>query len=141
MVSVTVDPRVSTPSFEQVRAQIEAAITSGELKPEERLPTVRHLAGDLGLAVNTVARSYRELEAAGWVETRGRHGTFIASRPSPTRHQAEQMTRDFAARMQALGLTSQEILATLRRQLGTGLEEPAPTAPAEGVVGTGRVDR
>jgi DNA-binding transcriptional regulator YhcF (GntR family) len=122
VVIVSVDQRSPTPAFEQVRAQIEAAITSGELAPEERLPSVRQLAGDLRLAVNTVARSYRELEAAGWVETRGRHGTFVASRPSPTRQQAERITREFTARMQDLGLTPQEILATLRRQLETSSE-------------------
>jgi DNA-binding transcriptional regulator YhcF (GntR family) len=42
------------------------------------LPTVRELAGKLGLAVNTVARAYRELESAGMLETRGRFGTFVA---------------------------------------------------------------
>ncbi|EUA73194.1 bacterial regulatory s, gntR family protein [Mycobacterium xenopi 4042] len=42
------------------------------------MPTVRELAGQLHLAVNTVARAYRELEGAGIVETRGRFGTFVA---------------------------------------------------------------
>jgi DNA-binding transcriptional regulator YhcF (GntR family) len=42
------------------------------------LPTVRDLAAELGLAVNTVARAYRELEAAGILETRGRFGSFVA---------------------------------------------------------------
>ena len=48
------------------------------LPPGTRLPTVRELAGQLGLAVNTVARAYRELESAGVLETRGRFGTFVA---------------------------------------------------------------
>jgi DNA-binding transcriptional regulator YhcF (GntR family) len=132
---VTVDQQSPTPSFEQVRAQIEVAITSGALGPEERLPSVRQLAGDLRLAVNTVARSYRELEAAGWVETRGRHGTFVAGRPSPIRQQAERLTREFTARMRGLGLTPQEILATLRRELGPSSEGSALMAPHAG--GTG----
>ncbi|KAA8969245.1 GntR family transcriptional regulator [Mycobacterium sp.] len=57
---------------------IIGAIRDGTLAPGARLPTVRELAGELGLAVNTVARAYRELEAARIVETRGRRGTFVA---------------------------------------------------------------
>lgn len=66
------------PLFDQLRTRIIDAIRAGTLRPGTRLPTVRELAGELGLAVNTVARAYRELEAAGIVETRGRHGTFVA---------------------------------------------------------------
>ncbi|MBO0880439.1 MAG: GntR family transcriptional regulator [Mycobacterium sp.] len=64
--------------FDQLRNQIIEAIRAGTLPPGTRLPTVRELASQLGLAVNTVARAYRELEAAGVVETRGRFGTFVA---------------------------------------------------------------
>ena len=58
--------------------QIIDGIRDGELAPGTRLPTVRELAGQINLAVNTVARAYRELEAAGVLETRGRFGTFVA---------------------------------------------------------------
>ena len=77
-VIIRVIPDSSLPPYEQVRAQIEDAIENGTLAAETRLPTVRQLADELGLAVNTVARSYRELEMAGLVETRGRHGSFVA---------------------------------------------------------------
>jgi len=46
--------------------------------PGDRLPTVRGLADTLGLAPNTVARAYRELEAGGWIVGKGRAGTFVA---------------------------------------------------------------
>ena len=78
MELLVLDPQSSTPPYEQVRSQIAAAIESGRLRPAAQLPTVRRLAGDLGIAVNTVARAYRELELAGLVETRGRQGTFVA---------------------------------------------------------------
>ncbi len=78
-----IDPRAGRPPFDQLRTQIIDAIRAGTLSPGTRLPTVRELAGQLGLAVNTVARAYRELEAAGIVETRGRFGTFVA-RADPT---------------------------------------------------------
>jgi DNA-binding transcriptional regulator YhcF (GntR family) len=76
---IVVDLGSAEPPFEQVRAQLAGLIGSGRLLPGERLPTVRALAADLGLAVNTVARAYKELEAAGLVETRRRAGTVVAS--------------------------------------------------------------
>jgi DNA-binding transcriptional regulator YhcF (GntR family) len=125
---VAVDPRSPVPPFEQVRAQIAAAVESGELHGEERLPTVRQLAADLRLAVNTVARAYRELEAAGQVESRGRHGTFVVGAPTKSRQRAERITRDYATRMRRLGLSPVEIVATLRRELGAELDSLAPIA-------------
>jgi DNA-binding transcriptional regulator YhcF (GntR family) len=66
--------------YEQVRRQIAEAAAAGLLAPGHRLPTVRRLATDLGIAANTVARAYRELEADGVVETHGRGGTLVATR-------------------------------------------------------------
>ncbi len=77
------DARAGSPLFDQLRTQLIDAIRAGQLPPGARLPTVRELAGRLGLAINTVARTYRELESAGIVETRGRFGTFVA-RADPT---------------------------------------------------------
>jgi DNA-binding transcriptional regulator YhcF (GntR family) len=110
------DPDSSTPAYEQVRVQIAAAIDDGSLQPAVQLPTVRRLARDLGLAVNTVARAYRELELAGLVETRGRHGTFVAGPASGTRELAVQAARTFLQRMQELGIGPAETLALLRRE-------------------------
>lgn len=73
-----VDPESGTPLFDQLRVAVIEASRDGRLPAGTRLPTVRQLAGQLGLAVNTVARAYRELEAAGVVQTRGRQGTFVA---------------------------------------------------------------
>ncbi|CAN5365397.1 GntR family transcriptional regulator [soil metagenome] len=73
-----VDPKAAKPLFDQLRSQLIEGIRDGRLPPGTRLPTVRELAGQLGLAVNTVARAYRELETAGILETRGRFGSFVA---------------------------------------------------------------
>jgi DNA-binding transcriptional regulator YhcF (GntR family) len=72
------DPGASEPPYEQLRRQIAAHAASGELPAGTRLPTVRALAAELGLAVNTVAKTYRALETDGVVVTEGRRGTFIA---------------------------------------------------------------
>jgi DNA-binding transcriptional regulator YhcF (GntR family) len=118
---IAVDPDSPVPPYEQVRAQLAGLIEAGELAAEVRLPTVRQLADDLGLAVNTVARAYRELEGAGLIETRGRHGSFVAPRDSDERTEAVRATRDFTAVLRRLGIGPQEALALLRRELADDL--------------------
>lgn len=102
-----VDGQAGRPLFDQLRNQIIEAIRAGTLAPGTRLPTVRELAGQLGLAVNTVARAYRELEAAGVVETRGRFGTFVA-RADPSDTAMAEAARVYldAARRLGLGKTA-----------------------------------
>ena len=75
---LVVDTSSPVPPFEQLRLQLIAQIERRELPPGTQLPTVRRLAADLGLAPNTVARTYRELEQAGLVRTAGRRGTVVA---------------------------------------------------------------
>jgi DNA-binding transcriptional regulator YhcF (GntR family) len=76
-VIVRVDPTSPVPVFEQLRAQIERLVLSGGLVPGARLPSVRDLAADLGLARGTVNKVYDALARDGLVETRGRHGTVV----------------------------------------------------------------
>lgn len=80
---IRLDANSAVPPYAQLREQIGTMIRSGVLAPEARLPAIRHLANDLGVAVNTVARSYRELELDGLVATLGRHGTVVLA-PAPT---------------------------------------------------------
>jgi len=77
MQIVVLDPTGGNAPYEQVRTQIAAQVHAGRLQPGQKLPTVRALADALGIAVNTVARAYRELEADGVVVTQGRRGTFV----------------------------------------------------------------
>ncbi|ALV46377.1 GntR family transcriptional regulator [Arthrobacter alpinus] len=74
---IVIDLETATPPYEQVQAQIRSLIAVGELPSGTRLPTVRSLAGDLGIAAGTVARAYKELEAAGFVTTNRRQGTTV----------------------------------------------------------------
>jgi len=66
--------------FEQLRLQVIHLADSGALAPGTRLPAVRALAEQLDVAPHTVARAYKELEAAGVVATRGRNGTVVCAR-------------------------------------------------------------
>jgi DNA-binding transcriptional regulator YhcF (GntR family) len=70
----------SVPLFEQLRLRIIERADNGSLPAGTRLPAVRNLAAQLDVAPHTVARAYKELEAAGIVETRGRHGTVVCAR-------------------------------------------------------------
>jgi GntR family transcriptional regulator len=72
-----------TPPYEQLRRQLAGLIGDGVLHAGDRLPALRQLAGDLGLAVGTVARTYRELESAGLVQSRHGGGTRVAVTPQP----------------------------------------------------------
>jgi len=102
------------PRFEQVRAQISVMVAVGRLAPGCRLPTVRDLAGQLGLAPGTVARTYRELEHDGVVEGRGRRGTFVVDEPPHSEPLEERRERiESAARRYAFDL----------RQLGADRED------------------
>ncbi|TWD84863.1 GntR family transcriptional regulator [Kribbella amoyensis] len=97
-MDINVDPAAAQPPYEQVATQIEQLIRSGELARGTRLPTVRQLAGELGLAVNTVARTYKELEAERLIETRGRNGTFVRAARSETDDEATLAAADALAR-------------------------------------------
>lgn len=90
---IKIDPNSGVAPYQQVREQILAAIAKGKLAPGTKLPSVRALAGDLNLAVNTVAKVYKELELQGAVVTRGRHGTVVQA----AENRAEQEVSDAAA--------------------------------------------
>ncbi len=110
---IELDGLSPVPPFEQVRSQFAAKIAAHELVPGTRLPTVRRLADDLGLAVNTVARAYRELEAAGLVETRGRGGTVVTGQVDERQARLQETARAFAATAHDLGVPLTEALAVV----------------------------
>jgi DNA-binding transcriptional regulator YhcF (GntR family) len=113
-VSVTVDLLAATPPYEQVRAQLAGHIRTGALQPGERLPAVRVLAADLGVATNTVARAYRELEAGGLVTSRRRVGTIVQPLAAPAGPALRQQAVGFVEEARRAGLAEDEILDLVR---------------------------
>ncbi|MGN0064049.1 MAG: GntR family transcriptional regulator [Nocardioides sp.] len=111
-IRIVVDHDGAVPPFEQVKQQVTDAVDSGALAPGDRLPPVRALAAEVGLAANTVARAYKELEAAGVVATRGRAGTVVLGRG------AERASREaalaYASAARSLGLEVDEAVVLLR---------------------------
>jgi DNA-binding transcriptional regulator YhcF (GntR family) len=124
---LSIDTTSTTPLFEQVRSQLAQVVRAGQLKPEDQLPTVRKLASDLGLAANTVARSYRELELAGLIETRGRHGSFVAGSLSPKKQAGARLAAALAQRMRDLGMGDAEMIAIFRNEI----DRHAATGPSQ----------
>ena len=114
---IVVDADAPEPPYDQVRRQVVDLVDTGELTPGDRLPPVRRLAEDLGLAVNTVARAYRELEQAGVIETRGRAGSFVTG--DGVARSAREAAAAYADRTRALGLSADQALALVARALGT----------------------
>lgn len=141
--AVRVDTTSQVPPYEQIRAQLAALIRTGGLGEGERLPTVRQLAADLDLAPGTVARAYRELEAAGLIRTRRGAGTRVAALPSePYAHDARQLgtlARDFTSAARALGAGTEDILTAVRNALNSE-PDTAPAAVGSGTDGAGTTE-
>ncbi len=116
-MKISIEPRSAEAPYEQVRAQIAGQARNGTLPAGHRLPTVRALAAELGLAVNTVAKAYRALEEDGVIETRGRHGTFVAAAGDAAQREAALAAQDFARRARRLGLDREQALAAARDAL------------------------
>jgi len=107
------------PPYLQLTEAVRRQIERGGLLPGDRIPPVRVLADDLGLAPNTVARAYRALEDDGWIDGRGRAGTFVADR-LPERPSAADAALATAAdaylrRAAQLGADREAAIRALRR--------------------------
>jgi GntR family transcriptional regulator len=104
---LSVDPNRALPVYEQVREQIRRMVAAGTLTPGTRLPTIRQLAADLGLAKGTIERAYELLEGDAVIERHGRNGTYVAEG-------AAVSTRESTAALEAAA----EQLVIVARQLG-----------------------
>lgn len=113
---VTLDPDAAVPPYEQLRSAVAGQVAAGTLAAGTRLPTVRALAADLGLAANTVAKAYRALEADGVIETRGRAGTFVASTAlARLPAEVESLAAAFVRAARRAGLTAPEAVTLVER--------------------------
>ncbi|MGF7121369.1 GntR family transcriptional regulator [Rhodococcus sp. TAF43] len=110
-MDIEIDHDSTTPPFEQLRVRILELVRNEELVAGAKIPTVRKLASDLGIAPNTVARTYRELEQLGVIETRGRLGSFIAASGDPTRTKAQQAATEYVAAIRRMGISDTDAAA------------------------------
>ena len=147
-----VDPGSAVPPYEQIRSQVATMVTTGVLPVGARLPTIRQLSKDLGLAGGTVARAYRELESEGLIATRGRHGSFVAEMDGAARRSAPagavaDAAQAFVARVRQLGADPKLALDLAREAFGSldvGVERrrvgPSASIPDPGALSP-RVER
>ncbi|MCW2757677.1 MAG: HTH-type transcriptional repressor yvoA [Nocardioidaceae bacterium] len=109
---LAIDASADAPPYAQVREQVVEQVDDGTLPAGTRLPPVRQLATELGLAANTVARAYRELEERGVIETRGRAGSFV--RGASVDRVAREAALSYVERSRALGLTGEQAVELVR---------------------------
>jgi DNA-binding transcriptional regulator YhcF (GntR family) len=129
--TVRIDLEDPTPPYEQLRRQFALYIETGQLLPDERLPPLRQLARDLGLAAGTVARAYRELEGAGLIRSRRGAGTRVLALALPqaaSQHRLDEAALVYAQTTRALGMTP----AQARQALETALATVNTPAEADG---------
>ncbi|MER5645279.1 GntR family transcriptional regulator [Streptosporangium sp. NPDC002524] len=122
---IVIDAASPVPPFEQLRAQLARQIQDRTLAVGARLPTIRNLAADLSLAVNTVGRAYRELEEAGLIETRGRAGSFVSAAGEEGRERARRAAADYAAVIASVGIDAGEAIRIVQAALTSGAATPA----------------
>jgi GntR family transcriptional regulator len=126
-LDITVDVKSPTPPYEQIRSQIAAYVQSGLLADGARLPTMRALAADLGVATGTVARAYSELEVAGLIASRRRTGTVVLGGPPAQAAEVDvrRTAGTLARQARAIGLDDESVLAIVR----AALLQPGLTPP------------
>lgn len=91
---ISIDPGEPRPIYVQIMDEIKRAVVLGTVGPDDPLPSVRQLAGELRVNPNTVQQAYRELERSGLVYVRRGQGTFVAKEAVV---QSDRERRDLAS--------------------------------------------
>jgi len=122
-VTLTIDWAAAEPVYEQIARQVRAHIAAGDLTPGSPLPSVRSLASDLGVNLNTVARAYRLLEEEGFVKIRNRAGVEVAApalKPdAAARDRLRSELRDLLVRMRQAGIARDETLKLVEHEIAS----------------------
>ena len=121
MIEFRLDPKTGTPFYRQIIDQIIFGIAAGRLKTGEQLPTVRSLAVELKVNLNTVAKAYKELEILKVLETHQGTGTFIGEAKiqlSEKKKSAKlkEICNEFCAIAFSYGFSKQDIIDQLKKQ-------------------------
>ncbi|MGH7522798.1 MAG: GntR family transcriptional regulator [Gemmatimonadales bacterium] len=119
------DPKSPVPLYEQIAVWVKAAVSTGEIRAGDLLPSVRELAGQHRINPATVTQAYRSLEVDGFVELRQGAGTFVRSVPGDTRAreraaQARRLVREMLASAARFGLARHELQDAIRHELDGG---------------------
>lgn len=132
MTILQLDARDPTPPYEQIRRRLALLIDAGELAVGQRLPTVRQLASDLRVAPGTVSRAFKELEAAGYVETRRAAGTRVLARKAAAQSAPlAQLATDYARSAIASGADQASAVDAVREAFSMLAQAQPDALPEE----------
>jgi len=131
---IEIDLTSKIPIYVQIIDQIKHMIATGEIHPDDQLPTVRQLATDLRVNFNTIARAYRMLDNEGLISTQHGRGTFILPMPSVEngevlrRQDLEWLTRHYLNEVAQLGYSPDEVNTILADYINLWRESGSPPA-------------
>ena len=123
MIDFKLDPKSGVPFYRQIIDQIRYGVATGNLNVGEQLPTVRALAVDLKVNLNTVSKAYRELEIQNILETQQGTGTFIGSLEVQLSEEERQsklasICTEFLSIAASYGFSIEEMINELRQRQG-----------------------
>jgi len=124
MIDFKLDPKSGVPFYRQIIDLIRYGIAAGNLKVGEQLPTVRSLAVDLKVNLNTVTKAYKELEIQDILETQQGTGTFIGSLkvgidPKERKSKMKSIIQEFMSIALSYGFSVDEIVKEIKRENGS----------------------
>jgi GntR family transcriptional regulator len=120
MFNLELDKKSPVPFYRQIVDLVLAGISTGNISPGDRLPTIRDLAVNLEVNPNTVVKAYSQLDALGVLDTQQGTGVFVKAQPAWTltaddrRRAVETICRDFVGRAQMLGIQAADLIAYLQ---------------------------
>lgn len=117
-----IDPRSKAPLYEQLAQQLRWQIAMGFLSPDEPLPSVRQLSGELGINPNTIQKAYRQMEQEGLIYSRAGKGNFVT--PAVDEQRMKQQTDQIRVlqseigKAKEMGIPEEEIINLVRQEYG-----------------------
>jgi GntR family transcriptional regulator len=124
---IHIDLQAEAPAYLQIMLQIEGMVLRGEIVPGDQLPTVRHLASELSINFNTVARAYRLLDRAGFITTQQGRGTFAldsSGAQDKLRYEVlQEMTAQFLAEISKMEFSPEEVQTAFQQQLEAWIDQ------------------
>ncbi len=121
MLTISINRGSDQPVYEQIADQVRQLVSSGALAPGTALPSVRRLAGDFGVNLNTIARAYRLLEDEGFLTIRNRAGAMVAPPADEvdpnSRAELLDQLRTTLARLRQAGIATGELVQLVQDEV------------------------
>jgi GntR family transcriptional regulator len=136
-MQIEIDLISKIPIYVQIINQIKHMIASGDLKPDDQLPTVRQLATNLRVNFNTIARAYRMLDEEGLISTQHGRGTYILALPTEEngdtlrQQDLDWLTRHYLNEVAQLGYSAGDVTQIISKYVDLWVEQGTPPSEHE----------